>query len=361
MNHRSSSFARPTSFKRNGRGFTLIELLVVISIIALLIGILLPALGAARKTARQAACLSNQKSLGTGMHVYFAGNKGYIPGANTSGSNMITLNSTALRRNYASGSAIRPVQADDWISPILGDDLGLSRDAAARMVEIFDNEFRCPDNAATYASVYTSGNIYPDLPTGADGAGLPVASYTMCMTWQLRKDGVPGDPIDGDPGNWLAEVDGPQNGWGFRVDDVGGLSEKVMASEGGRYMQDARDSGGDITFNGQASSPYGTNFSHNGWIYNGGGGNPYRWGAAGTSSTNGFSEQRMSSELSPGSVSNAFKHPNGNIGQIFFDGHAASNTAFEASDINKHLPSGTRLTGSNVTPDPEDFNGQIIR
>ena len=62
-------------------GFTLIELLVVVSIIALLVSILLPALGRARESARTAVCLSNERQQGIVVHMYTGESEDYYPGS----------------------------------------------------------------------------------------------------------------------------------------------------------------------------------------------------------------------------------------------------------------------------------------
>jgi len=62
------------------RGFTLVEILVVIGIIAVMIGILLPALSKAQRTARMTSCLSNQHQLVLALLMYCQENQSYFPG-----------------------------------------------------------------------------------------------------------------------------------------------------------------------------------------------------------------------------------------------------------------------------------------
>ncbi len=65
--------------RRSTTGFTLIELLVVISIIALLIALLLPALNRAKEAAAASVCSSNLRQMGLAVNVYAEDNDGIFP------------------------------------------------------------------------------------------------------------------------------------------------------------------------------------------------------------------------------------------------------------------------------------------
>lgn len=83
----SSATATQRFCRRLRQGFTLVELLVVITIIGILVGLLLPAIGSAREAARLAQCKNNVKQLSLGIIQYDTANNAMPPshiGGNTS-------------------------------------------------------------------------------------------------------------------------------------------------------------------------------------------------------------------------------------------------------------------------------------
>jgi prepilin-type N-terminal cleavage/methylation domain-containing protein/prepilin-type processing-associated H-X9-DG protein len=119
--YRNFSARNPAEKRDVCSAFTLVELLVVIGIIALLIAILLPILGRARRAAETTYCLANLRTIGQGMIMYTAENRGYLPGSGwTSGAQFFDfrVNPPAIASGFSLTYSPGLSEPCDWIGAI---------------------------------------------------------------------------------------------------------------------------------------------------------------------------------------------------------------------------------------------------
>jgi prepilin-type N-terminal cleavage/methylation domain-containing protein len=326
------------------RGFTLIELLVVVAIIALLISILLPSLGQARKLAKTVKCGANLRGIAQADIVYATQwDDAIVGGPTTTACSMIanvSVGKLGTDSNNFLSTVIPPVmQTADWMSPIADltnqlisfpstnthTDNVLLRFQTYRTAKLFT----CPENqflTTTFAST----------PVAAIGL---MPSYNFAWYFTLSSSGK-GDQICGTTYVTL-------NNYKPRLTLVGNGSKKIMVADGGKYSTTGTPPDCNLNPYGTLgaacsdvgafdaySTAYDRGYAPNNTLKNGGNVDAriyaYRHGGGSMASPSG-----------------SYK-----MNAAYYDAHVETIDDWTSADPTLWLPTGTSLTSTQVQAEP---------
>ena len=158
-------------YRRNGppNGFTLVELLVVIAIMGILIALMLPAVQAARESARRMGCASNLRQCGLAMHNYHSCH-GVFPGIGGTPTQCFSVQAKLLP--YAEQQNLQGLirfSQPLFVGPAGAVTLNPVQAAAARNAVPL---FRCPSDGAD--------NLYVEYLIGNSGDAFAGGNYAVC-------------------------------------------------------------------------------------------------------------------------------------------------------------------------------------
>lgn len=341
------------------RAFTLIELLVVIAIIALLIGILLPALGSARRTAWSLVDQTQLRGIGNGQSAYISQNDGYFAAINTSGWEGQRRKEMGQDPYVFSTTSTTPTQYMDFISPTVGEDLGFSANRAERTSDIF-NDYADPAAVELNSTLYTNDGVPADIDEFDrvlnETRGYKQTSYLMpgaFAYWgSIRLSGfVPGQGPVNTGQQWRQKYGFIPRVWGgsisstvntpvryrSRIDQVGiSPSSKIMAADGTRYLEN-----GQLDFDPRNTAVTFGSFTS---------GTPQWLG-------NTAYGRRPNHQPDGANQLLSFRHPGFSLNAVHFDGHTENLTEIEVmTDMSKWAPSDSVVVDQGqITPEAKEY------